>query len=164
MGDILHRFNWVFNYKSQWVAFRKNKFFKKHFEYNKSGIVMQYAGVRLLKTPSQISNNTASSDNINSTNNLTTINFTSTYKFEIVPELIISDVRANSPADEAGLKIGDVVLSINNQSLRSLTLQKAIDQLYRADGKRIKMTIERQGIVLKYQFNLRDLLHKKSTN
>ena len=164
MGDILHRFNWVFNYKSQWVAFKKNKFFNKPFEYNKSGIVMQYAGVRLLKTPSQISNNTASSDNINSTNNLTTINFTSAYKFEIVPELVISDVRANSPADQAGLQIGDAVLSINNQSLSSLTLQKAMNQFYGAEGNQIKMTVERQGAILKFRFKLRNLLHKKNTN
>ena len=164
LGDVLHRFNWVFNYKSQWAAFKKNKFFNKPFKYNKSGIVMQYAGVRLLKTrailPSKIVGSTAD----NTTQSSSTINFTSTYKFEIVPELEISDIRPNSPADEAGLKIGDIVLSINNQSLSSLTLQKAIDQFYGADGKRIKMTIERAGVSMKYQFNLRDLLHKKSTH
>ena len=125
---------------------------------------MQYAGVRLLKTrailPSKIVGSTAD----NTTQSSSTINFTSTYKFEIVPELEISDIRPNSPADEAGLKIGDIVLSINNQSLSSLTLQKAIDQFYGADGKRIKMTIERAGVSMKYQFNLRDLLHKKSTH
>lgn len=164
LGDVLHRFNWVFNYQSQWVAFKKNKFFNKPFKYNKSGIVMQYAGVRLVKTRPRIPNKTAGSSAGDSTQSSNTINFTSTYKFEIVPELEISDIRPNSPADEAGLKAGDVVLSINNQSLSSLTLQKAIDQFYGADGKRIKMTIERQGVVLKYQFNLRDLLHKKSTN
>jgi len=125
---------------------------------------MQYAGVRLVKTRPRIPNKTAGSSAGDSTQSSNTINFTSTYKFEIVPELEISDIRPNSPADEAGLKAGDVVLSINNQSLSSLTLQKAIDQFYGADGKRIKMTIERQGVVLKYQFNLRDLLHKKSTN
>ena len=164
MGDVLHRFNWVFNYKSQWVAFRKNKFFNKPFEYNKSGIVMQYAGVRLVKTPRQISNKTTSSDDANSTDRFNTINFTFTYKFEIVPQLVISDVRANSPADQAGLQIGDVVLSINNQSLSSLTLQKAMDQFYGAEGKRIKMTIVRQDVTMKYHFKLRDLWNKKNTN
>lgn len=162
MGDVLHRFNWVFNYKSQWVAFRKNKFFNTPFKYNKSGITIQYAGVRLVKTLSKIPAKTASSSADPYAQNSNTINFTSTYKFEVVPELVISDIRPNSPADQAGLEIGDVVLSIHNQNLSSLTLQKAIDQFYGADGKQIKMTIERKGIVLRYQFKLRDLLYKKS--
>ena len=164
MGGVLHRFNWVFNYKSQWVAFRKNKFFNTSFEYNKSGIVMQYAGVRLLKTQTSSPVKSLNSNTDPITQNSNTINFTSTYKFEVVPELVISDIRPNSSADEAGLEIGDVVLSINNKNLSSLTLQKAIDQFYGADGKHIKMTIERKGVVMRYQFKLRDLLYKKSTN
>lgn len=164
LGDVLHRFNWVFNYKSKWVAFKKNKFFKKPFEYDKSGIVMQYTGVRLVKSQIRIPNKTLGSFTAQSTQNSNTITFSSTYKFEVVPELIISDIRPDSPADQAGLKIGDVVLSINNRNFSSLTLQNAIDQFYGPDGKRIKMTIEREGVIMKYFFKLRDLLHKKSTN
>ena len=164
LGDVLHRFNWVFNYKSTWVAFKKNKFFNKPFEYDKSGIVMQYAGVRLVKSQIRIPNKTLGSSTAQSTQNSNTITFSSTYKFEVEPELIISDIRPDSPADQAGLKIGDVVLSINNRNLSSLTLQNAIDQFYGPDGKRIKMTIEREGVIMKYFFKLRDLLHKKSTN
>jgi len=40
-----------------------------------------------------------------------------TYKFEVVSELVISDLRPDSPAHQAGLKVGDVVLSINNRNL-----------------------------------------------
>ena len=164
LGDVLHRFNWVFNYKSKWVAFRKNNFFNKSFEYNKSGIVMQYAGVRLVKTRALIPKKSVDSIAGYPIKSSNTINFTSTYKFEIVPELVISDLRLNSPAQEAGLKVGDVVLSINRQNLSSLTLQTAIDQFHGIHGTRIRMTIERDGIIMKYQFKLRDLLHKKSTN
>jgi len=57
-----------------------------------------------------------------------------------------------------------VVLSINNLKIISLTLQKSIDQFYGTDGKRIKMTIEREGIIMKYQFKLQGLFHKKNTN
>jgi len=164
LGNVLHRFNWIFNYKSQWVAFKKNKFFNKPFEYNKSGITMQYAGVRLVKTRTRIPSNTIGSGSEASNSSSNTINFTSSYKFKIVPELEISNVRPDSPADKAGLKAGDTVLSINHHNLNSLTLQKAIDQFYGIDGKRIRMTIEREGVVMKYQFKLRDLLQKKSTN
>ena len=161
LGGVLHRFNWVFDYKSQWVAFKKNKFFNTPFEYNKSGITMQHAGVRLVKTQTRIPSNAIASNPETSIPNSNTINFTSTYKFKIVPELVISDIRPGSPGDEVGLQIGDTVLSINHQNLNSLTLQKAIAQFYGSDGKRIRMTIEREGVVMKFQFELRDLLHKK---
>lgn len=161
LGGVLHRFNWVFNYKSQWVAFKKNKFFNAPFEYNKSGITMQHAGIRFVKTRTRIPSNTIASNSEASIPNSSTINFTSSYKFKIVPELVISDIRPGSPADQVGLEIGDTVLSINHQNLNSLTLQKAIAEFYGRDGKRIRMTIERQGVVIKYQFELRNLLHKK---
>lgn len=161
MGGVTHRFNWVFNYKSQWVAFKKNNYFNKSFKYNKSGVVMQYAGVRLVKTLSETPDLTAPNSSSQSSN---AISFSSSYKFEIVPELVISDIRLSSPAALAGLKIEDVVISINNQNLSSLTLQKAIEQFYGADGKRIKMIVERDGVLMKFQFRLQDLLHKKSTN
>ena len=164
LGNVLHRFNWVFNYKSQWVAFKKNKFFNNPFEYNKSGITMQYAGVRLVKTRTRIPSDTIGSGSEATSPNSNTIYFTSSYKFKIVPELVISDVRPGSPADKAGLKTGDTVLSINHQNLNLLTLQKAIAQFYGVDGKRIRMTIERECITIKYKFELRDLLQKKSTN
>jgi len=165
MGDVLHRFNWVFDYQSQQVAFKKNKYFKAPFKYNKSGIVMQYAGVRLVKKQIRISNGISDDPSgLSGSQPSNTINFSYNYTFEIVPELIISDLRPDSPAYIAGLKIGDVVLSINNQDLSSLTLQKSIEQFYGKDGKLIRMTIDRGGILFKYQFRLRDLLHKKSTN
>jgi hypothetical protein len=164
LGDVLHRFNWIFKYKSHWVAFKKNKFFNNPFEYNKSGVTMQYAGVRLVKTRTRIPDNTIGSSSEASNLSSNTINFTSSYKFKIVPELVISDIRPDSPADKAGLKPGDTVLSINHQNLNSLTLQKAIAQFYGADGERIRMTVEREGVVMKYEFKLCDLLQKKSTN
>ena len=125
---------------------------------------MQYAGVRLVKTRTRIPDNTIGSSSEASNLSSNTINFTSSYKFKIVPELVISDIRPDSPADKAGLKPGDTVLSINHQNLNSLTLQKAIAQFYGADGERIRMTVEREGVVMKYEFKLCDLLQKKSTN
>lgn len=123
---------------------------------------MQYAGVRVVKKQIKTSKGfTEDTSNLNASPNSNTINFSYHYKLEIVPELIISDLRPNSPAFNAGLQIGDVVLSINTQDLSALTLQKAIEQFYGKDGKLIRMTIERHGVIFKYEFRLRDLLQKK---
>ena len=165
MGNIIHRFNWVFDYGSKSVAFKKNKYFKAPFNYNKSGIVMEYAGVRLVKTLTKVGNNVnVYRPKISPGQNAKTINFSSTFTFEIVPALVISELRLASPAYIAGLQVGDVVISINNKNLSALTLQESIDKLYGKDGKLIKLVIDREGVFYKYQFRLRDLLHKKSTN
>ena len=64
---------------------------------------MQYAGVRVvkkqIKTPKGFTEDTS---NLNASPNSNTINFSYHYKLEIVPELIISDLRPNSPAVNAG--------------------------------------------------------------
>ena len=100
---------------------------------------MQYAGVRVVKKQIKTSKGfTEDTSNLNASPNSNTINFSYHYKLEIVPELIISDLRPNSPAFNAGLQIGDVVLSINTQDLSALTLQKAIEQFYGKDGKLIR--------------------------
>jgi C-terminal processing protease CtpA/Prc len=123
---------------------------------------MQYAGVRLVKTRTRIPVKTVHTSTDTSNQSSNTINFLLPIKFEVVPELIISDIRPHSPSDKAGLEIGDVVFSINNQNLSSLTLQKATDPFYGADGKQIKMTIERGGVLMKYHFNFKIYCTKKT--
>ena len=122
---------------------------------------MQYSGVQLVKKTSWVPDKTSGNSSSQSSK---TIKYSPSYGIEVVPELVISEIRPSSPAAIAGLKIDDVVISINSQKLSSLTLQKAIEQFYGADGKRIKMIIERNGVLMKFQFRLQDLLHKKSTN
>ena len=48
-GEILKRFNIIFDYKKSKITLKKNSNFSNPFYYNKSGITLEHAGVRVLK-------------------------------------------------------------------------------------------------------------------
>jgi C-terminal peptidase prc len=50
-----------------------------------------------------------------------------------------------SPAEKAGIKSGDYLLSINNESILGLTLVETIERLRGPIGSQVKLTFERDG-------------------
>jgi hypothetical protein len=68
---------------------------------------------------------------------------------------MIGDITLGSPAEKAGLKEGDVVISIDNSSEQSLTALK--DALMKASGN-IKVIIMRAGRPMEFQFKIRSIL------
>lgn len=51
----------------------------------------------------------------------------------------------NSPAIEAGLMIGDILLSVDNQMVNNMNLSHIYELLEKEEGERIQMLIERDG-------------------
>lgn len=152
-GNILKRFNIIFDYQRATITLTKNKNFKEKFSYNKSGIELAHNGVRIvkqlersLKTPR---NDTQSKYN--------TIMLNPQYKISLKPAYAIVELREGSPAEQAGLKIGDVVLSINGKQTYQLSLQEIMKVFYDYHGKKIKMKIDRNGVVQSYYFKLQKL-------
>jgi Aspartyl protease len=68
---------------------------------------------------------------------------------------MIGDITIGSPAEIAGLKEGDIVISIDNSSEQSLTALK--DALMKARGN-IKVIIMRSGRPMEFQFKIRSIL------
>lgn len=152
-GNILKRFNIIFNYKKASMTIAKNSKFRNSFNYNKSGIELAHNGFRVLR---EIKNNSvkvnatteASNDNIIKTNQ---------YKISLKPAYAIVELREGSPAAEAGFKTGDVVLSINGKASHEFTLHQVMQMFYADHGKRIRLRIDRGGEVLNLSFNLQKL-------
>ena len=83
-------------------------------------------------------------------------------RLSLVPEIIVSGIRAGSPAETAGLKEGDVILAVNGKSVHKYKIQEIIQMLDEKKGKRIKVLIERYNRDLLFSFVLEDLFkHKK---
>src|SRR5690606_34095109 len=65
-GELLKRFNIVFDYANEKVTFKKNSQFKAPFHYNKSGIVLEQDGIRVVRemTDNSNRNNNGSTSNV----------------------------------------------------------------------------------------------------
>lgn len=154
-GNILKRFNLIFDYQKSIVTFKKNANFKDHFTYNKSGIELAHDGVRFVKEvadkgfkdKSKLVNNDLAS-------NSTTIASDTHYKMSLKPAYTIVELRKDSPAEKAGLHIGDIILGINNKATYQFTLQQIIQHFHEEAGKRIRLKVDRNGKELTFNFNL----------
>ena len=152
-GEILKRFNIIFDYQKAKVTFKKNMYFKDAFGYNKSGIELEHNGVRLIKEAERfVSKN--KSQNENGVSDDTKIVFSPSYNISLKPVYVIVELRKGSPAEKVGLQIGDNILYINNQPSYEYSLQKLMHLFYEDVGKRIKLKVERQGEILTYYFKL----------
>lgn len=75
---------------------------------------------------------------------------------EQLRQFMISLVIDGSPAAEAGLQPGDILLRINGRSSSNLSLETITSLMSLKEGKKIKLRILREGNYLKKQFKLKD--------
>lgn len=152
-GEIIKRFNWFLDFKNQKVYFKSNSFYQNKFDYNMSGIEVQYVGKQLALEPllrntiSEIKNNTFVFDGSESK-----------LKYVLKPVYEILFVSKNSPAEKAGLKEKDILVSINGKKAGSYTMQKITNLLQSEDGKNITLEVNRAGVILKFKFQLKKIL------
>lgn len=64
----------------------------------------------------------------------------------------------DSPAAEAGLRVGDVILEANGRSGIFLSLQGLLNLFQKKEGKRIRLRVKRGEEELKFEFRLRILI------
>lgn len=68
--------------------------------------------------------------------------------------VVLGDVAKGSPAEQAGLREGDIVIAINNNF--SQNLQQFKQELQHA-GQKIKMVISREGQLLQFEFKIKSI-------
>jgi hypothetical protein len=60
-------------------------------------------------------------------------------------EYSVMSVWKNSPADEAGIKIGDQIKTINGEAAAPMSAEQSSGRLHGAEGTRVNLTVERDG-------------------
>lgn len=165
-GGLLRRFNMIIDYRNARLTLKKNANFKVPFYYNKSGIVLEQQGLRVvkdLKRPS-IDNLFPSSigDDNNGRASPNTVYLAQLMEYTLKPAYTIVKIRENSPAAETGLKVGDVVVSINGKETSKFTLQEVLGAFHDKDGKIIFLKIERNGLLMRYKFRLKNVFEQQT--
>lgn len=72
-------------------------------------------------------------------------------KFE---HFMITYVRPNSPAAAAGIKINDLLLSLNGNAVKGMAIEDLYAGLIRKQGKIVRLKLKRNGEVIKTKFYL----------
>lgn len=147
-AEILKRFTLYIDYKNEIIGFKKNRNFSDPFHYNMSGLEIHHSGLQWV--PEKI--NVISPNAMNTTESMNFI-----YKFDLKPMYVIFNVREGSPAANAGLQKDDIILSINNKETHLFSLEQINNLLKSEEGKQIKIEIQRQNQIIKYNFVLKSI-------
>lgn len=154
-GEILKRFNIIFDYSRGEVTLKKNGNFKAPFQYNLAGIAIQHNGLRYISESIAGLNGVVKSDKDTFGN--VQILLDNKTRLSLVPEIVVSGIRAGSPAAEAGLREGDVILAVNGKRIHTYKLQEVLKMLNQKEGKRIRVLIERYNRDLLFSFVLKKM-------
>ncbi|NNJ89535.1 MAG: PDZ domain-containing protein [Eudoraea sp.] len=158
-GEILRRFNIVFNYSENKIHFRKNSNFGDPFRFNMSGVELQHNGVRYIAERITDSRGVVRNDERSFGD--VQILMENRTRLSLVPEIIVSGIRAGSPADEAGLREGDIILAINGKRIHKYKLQEVLNMINEKEGKKVRVLIERYNKDLTFSFTLKDVFKQK---
>jgi hypothetical protein len=143
-SEILRRFVWFFDYNNQKMYLRPSRFFNDNSNYDRSGLILMYSGeeINTVRTPVTVKINEDTNYGISNAENEFEI------RVEVSKILQVQNIRPNSPALEADIRIGDRILKLNGKSVDSMELEEINDLLSSEDGKRIKIQLKRGEIKL----------------
>lgn len=156
-GEILKRFNLFFDYSNSILYLRKNSFFKDAFTYNNSGIVLEHNGTMFVKERIRIpSNNKLNQNNQNAVQ----IDFSINYRMVLKPIYNIVELRQSSNAYASGLRVGDILISVNSKEVYDFKLPEINEIFHGKTGKSIRLKIERNGEIMVFKFKLDNAFKK----
>lgn len=155
-GRVLSRFKIILDYKNASIYIKKSKNFSAPFNYNMSGIELIYDGQVLVKEASMAS--LPNSGLSISDNNKVAFQVDYNYNFVFKPSYKIFSVRNKSPAQLAGLRKGDVILSVNDKEAHLFKLEEIVYLFYSKPNRKFKIKVDRNGFERVFKFKLKKVI------
>src|SRR5690606_41024117 len=78
------------------------------------------------------------------------------YRFVLKPSYRVSGIRKNSPAELAGVKVGDELVKINGTTAGNLSLSKIMSKLQSHPGNEVRLSLQRGEEIKQVRFRLVD--------
>ncbi|WP_243456806.1 PDZ domain-containing protein [Polaribacter batillariae] len=150
-GNVLKRFKIWLDYPNKQIMLKKNGSFKHGFNYNMSGLDVVYNGKQLVREESFKKITGSYSTEADEKN---TISFVTNFSYKFKPSFKIKSVVDGSPGFRAGLKAEDIILTINGRPSHNYTLNDIINKFQERENKKIRITVNRKGAVLRFEFRL----------
>ncbi len=151
-AQILKRFRVTFDYGDKILRLKPNSNFKDPFEYDMSGIVIAHNGYNLVK---EIHNHRQTK---NTDEGIEVYKSSYQVNFSLKPQYKVTEIRPSSPAEVAGIKKGDLILSINGKATHNYGLSQILSFLCTEEGDRIKLKIMRNSVEKVIIFRLERIL------
>lgn len=142
-GELLSRFKVLIDYPNGTLHLRPYKKTNRPFYYNLSGMELGYNGVRLVKERMNTLRRRSIADKDESGGVEVFLN--QRFQLKLYQSIEVIQVRAGSPAEKAGLQMGDVITHINRKSLHHLGLSEVIGKLQTFPKDKIRITYMRKG-------------------
>lgn len=155
-GAILRRFNVWLDYRNKQIMLKKKSSFGKDFNYNMSGLDVVYNGKQLIRETKI--NKSKGGYSSKTSDESKTISFVTNYEYKFKPSYKIKSVVKNSPAEKAGLLANDIIIKINRKYTYNFTLNDILYKFQEKENKKIKIVVERDGILKSFQFRLQKKL------
>tara|TARA_R100000935_G_C2835997_1_gene168134 strand:+ start:1531 stop:2865 length:1335 start_codon:yes stop_codon:yes gene_type:complete len=156
-SQVLKRFNSTFDYKNKRLRLKPNRNYKERFEYDMSGIVLAHDGFTVVKD-FENNNSPVFSEAEEEFKGVVVYKSYSKVKFKLEPQYLVAEIRPNSPAALAGLKVGDLVETINRKPAYNYELSEINRMFSSEEGRTIKLKIKRNGESLDIRFKLKRVL------
>ena len=150
-NNILKRFRTWIDYPNKKITFKKTSSFNGGFNYNMSGINVIYNGVELVKEK-ETKKVIDSFGNIQE--DATSFSFVSSFKYKFKPSYIIDRIVEDSPAFLAGIKVNDVIFSINGKRSHEYKLENIMEVFQSKPNKKIRISVIRNSKKLSFEFRL----------
>ena len=153
-SELIKRFNVIFDYSNKKMTITgRSRYFNDPFVHNMSGIELSHNGSILV---SERQNNLLKGDA--NENTYATVQILYSYVYALKPSFRIAAIRKNSPAYNAGLQVGDIVLELNNKPAYEFNLEEIIHLFSTKEGKEIRLLIQRGGKEFSYSFTLKKMI------
>lgn len=154
-AQVLKRFHSVFDFSGRNLRLKPNSNFNDPFEYNMSGVVVRHKGFKIVKNNFSGSNFKIESEREEGTVAHSTVR---DIIFSLEPSYEVAEIRPDSPAEIAGLKVGDEIVELNGRPVYRYNLNKITEILSSREGRKIKLAILRRGVPFEIEFRLERIL------